>query len=161
VWHLDRLLARFAEFGLEGVLPGLIAQQGAGDSSQWSSAPARELVEEPPGEVHGLRAQFFADSSFGQPILLRYDRGLTYDWGTRSLCTAVPAQGLAARWTGWIKPSHKGRYRFILRARGAASFWLDDQDCLAVGQPDVLERKYEVDLDNKPHAVRLEFHKTG
>ena len=71
-------------------------------------------------------AEYFANVTLaGSPALTRYERDLTFDWGTGSPGSAIPVDGFSARFTRdlWFD---NGTYRFTYRADDGLRLWVND-----------------------------------
>jgi hypothetical protein len=71
-------------------------------------------------------AEYFPNVSLaGSPALSRTEQGLTFDWGTGSPGTGIPADGFSARFTRdmWFD---NGTYRFTYRADDGLRLWVND-----------------------------------
>ncbi len=63
-----------------------------------------------PGE-HGLRGEYFNNTSFsGQPVLVRVDSVLNFDWGRGAPHAEVHADTFSVRWTGQFVAPVSGPY---------------------------------------------------
>ncbi len=61
----------------------------------------------------GLRGEYFArDSARGELLLTRTDSTVDFDNGFEWPAPLAGRRPGSARWTGWVKPSIAGRYRF-------------------------------------------------
>ncbi len=95
---------------LEGLQDALGAEhvlyeKGTGVKITLPPIPSRLLVP-PSGQGHGLRGEYFADTSFtGRPAFTRIDSIIDFNFGKGSPGQGVPKQYYAIRWTGrFISP---------------------------------------------------------
>jgi hypothetical protein len=93
----------------------------------------------------------------GEPVLVRDDRTLSFDWDTAAPTGNLPPDGFSARWTR-IKEFEPGRYRFHIRADDGVRFYVDDTLVLDEWHS-ARDQTYEVDVDLpwKP-KLRIEFY---
>jgi hypothetical protein len=71
-------------------------------------------------------AEYFANISLaGSPALTRYEQDLSFDWGSGSPGSGIPADGFSARFTQdlWFDT---GTYRFTYRADDGLRLWVND-----------------------------------
>jgi beta-glucosidase len=127
------------------------------------------------GDVEGLRGEYFDNPDFsGQPVLVRVDRTINFNWDK-----AIPVEGLsrdewAVRWAGTLTPPAPGDYRlggrvapcYACVSRESFRLYLDDVLILDNDQagdqgtrPDTLVHF----ADTQPHAIRLDYvhHTSG
>ena len=121
--------------------------------------PAFAGVDLPTG-VHGLRAELFSDPWFDHRVKVRHDARFAFDWGEGVPDKVLPGPAFAIRWTGWLVPPKRGKYK--LWARGDGKVWVQPwngnsmQDYFAAGQSADLDLTYE----GRPLPIRLDFAKT-
>jgi beta-glucosidase len=127
------------------------------------------------GDDQGLRGEYFDNPDFnGQPVLMRVDRTINFNWDK-----SIPVEGLsrdewAVRWSGTLTPPAPGDYRlggrvapcYACVSRESFRLYLDgalildnDQRGEQDARPDTLIHFG----DTRPHAVRLEYvhHTSG
>jgi hypothetical protein len=93
----------------------------------------------------------------GDPILVRSERSLEFDWGKKSPAPSLPADGFSVRWTR-EREFEPGLYRFRFLADDGVRFYVDDKRVLdewhnARGQ----EYQVDVQLPWKP-KLKIEFY---
>jgi hypothetical protein len=107
------------------------------------------------------KGEYFANKDLsGEPVLVRNDRTLTFDWGTTAPAAGVPADRFSVRWTR-EREFEPGRYRFRVRADDGVRFYVDD--ALLVNEwHNTWGETYQVDVDLtwKPR-LRVEFYEDG
>ncbi len=107
---------------------------------------------------NGLHADYFAGPNFERLVKTRLDPQAHFDWGGGSPDPAVPNDLFSARWTGWLKPPRPGRYRLITLSDDGVRLWLDGELLIdAWGGLNSERREVPVELDDRPHALRLEY----
>jgi hypothetical protein len=107
------------------------------------------------------KGEYFANADlYGEPVLVRNDRALTFDWGPAAPAASVPADRFSVRWTR-EREFEPGRYRFRIRADDGVRFYVDDER-LVNEWHNTWGETYEVDADLswKPR-LRVEFYEDG
>jgi len=68
------------------------------------------------GTESGLKAEYFANNDLsGQPVLVRTDPQIQFDWNAAAPAPGVPMQEFSVRWSGTLTPPAAGDYTFHLR----------------------------------------------
>jgi PA14 domain len=105
------------------------------------------------------RGEYFANPGLsGQPLYVRNDVTVDFNWGGGSPDPRIPGDHFSARWTRWWSFS-KGWYRFTILSDDGVRFWIDDQ--LVVDEwHDSMLTPYSVDLylPKGQHSLRLEYY---
>ncbi len=80
----------------------------------------------PPATFSGWKGEYFANRDLqGEPVLVRDDPEIKFDWGTGSPAPEVPVDNFSARWTiSGNLPA--GTYRFSIWMDDGARMWIDD-----------------------------------
>jgi mannan endo-1,4-beta-mannosidase len=104
------------------------------------------------------RAQYFDNPLLtGDPVLVREDAAIQFDWGEGSPGPGVPADGFSARWTGevWL-PS--GGYRYLVTADDGARVLIDGQPVL-LAWPALPGQTYQIwiNLLEGTHVFQVEY----
>ncbi|HEY48339.1 MAG: hypothetical protein AMJ88_05245 [Anaerolineae bacterium SM23_ 63] len=92
------------------------------------------------------------------PVLVRNDEVIDFNWRTGSPAEGIPADNFSARWTREVK-FEEGIYNFRVRMNDGARLWVDNQ--LAIdGWQDGTNRVLTADLamSKGEHELRLEFY---
>jgi hypothetical protein len=119
--------------------------------------------------MNGLRATYYADTTFGARVLDRNETQPRVEIASRAF--PVPGGGvnaLSARWSGDLLVRQAGEYVFTLQCGPSATqttrLWVDEENLSAVDnwgnrgwQPQTLKKA----LSNGWHTVRLEYTKTN
>lgn len=67
------------------------------------------------GTEPGLKGEYFANNSFsGQPVLVRTDPQIQFDWNAAAPAPGVPMKEFSVRWSGTLTPPGPGDYTFSL-----------------------------------------------
>ena len=114
----------------------------------------------PPPAVPAItdwRGDYFNSANLqGQPVLIRNDQQINFDWAMGSPDPAVRMDNFSVRWTR-NQGFDAGNYRFLIRADDGARFYVDDQ--LVIDQWHDGPTTYAVDLSlaQGGHNLRLEY----
>jgi hypothetical protein len=94
----------------------------------------------------------------GDPVLVREDAAIQFDWGEGSPGPEVPADGFSARWTGEVWLSG-GNYQYSLRVDEGARVWIDGQPLL-VAWPALPGQRYRlrIQLSEGTHTFQVEYY---
>lgn len=121
-----------------------------------SDAPA---PPPPPPTGEAFRAEFFDNTTLsGQPVLVRNDASLAFDWGIGSPGSAVSPDHFSARWTR-TKDYEAGTYRMSVTGDDGIRVLVDGK-LVADGWFDQPPTTYsgEITLDAGPHTVVVEYY---
>jgi hypothetical protein len=93
----------------------------------------------------------------GDPVLVRNDESINFDWGSGSPEPSIPADSFSVRWTR-TATFDAATYRFHLVVDDGARLWLDDQLIInAWEEGAVREITAEHPVVRGPHAIRVEY----
>lgn len=94
----------------------------------------------------------------GNPVLVRNDENISFNWGAGSPASGIPANGFSARWTRTY-PFEGATYRFHIIVDDGARMWVDDQ-LLIDSWHDGSAREITVDyaLVQGTHSLRVEYY---
>jgi hypothetical protein len=104
-------------------------------------------------------AEYYANPDLvGQPVLVREDADVNFDWEFSSPGDAVPVDSFSARWTRDIWTS-AATYRFTLQADDGVRFWVDgvllvDEWHVSTGD----SYRVEIPLAEGVHNLRIEYN---
>jgi hypothetical protein len=108
------------------------------------------------------RGEYFASAMLaGEPVLVRNDERIDFNWGAASPDPRIPADGFSARWTRQQSLS-AGYYRFTVMADDGVRFWIDGE--LVVDEwHDGLGTPYTFDAYafGGQHPMRLEYYENA
>jgi len=121
--------------------------------------PASALTLETP--QHGLKAEYFNNRDLkGDPVLVRNDEVVNFDWGAFAPAPKVVPQEFSVRWTGRLTAPASGKY--VLGAAGNGGFRLYVNDKVFVEEFANRRTKNvtgKIDLEGgKTYDIRLEYH---
>jgi hypothetical protein len=97
----------------------------------------------------------------GDPVMVRDDKAIDFDWSTSAPATAVPADGFSVRWTRSASFA-AGTYRFSARSDDGVRVWLDGE--LVIDQwRDAANTTFTAErtLNAGDHTVRVEYYENG
>ncbi|NLE44073.1 MAG: hypothetical protein GX620_05080 [Chloroflexi bacterium] len=94
----------------------------------------------------------------GNPVLVRNDRAIDFDWGLSAPDPALPGDRFSARWTRKAT-FEAATYRFHIRVDDGARLWVDDQLIIDAWQ-DGASREFAADvaLAKGQHSLRVEYY---
>lgn len=98
------------------------------ENSSWI-ATYQELQ---PGTGEGLLGAYFAVESggeefSGEPVLLRVDKKIDFNWGMESAVPELPADDFQIRWSGLLEPMVSGLHTFYVSADDGVRLWVNDE----------------------------------
>lgn len=102
----------------------------------------------------GLVAEYFNGRDFKDKVKQRIDPQINFHWGEKSPDQDVRSDNFSVRWTGWLKAPVAGTYRLRVWADDWAGLWLDDKPVI---DPDRGEAETDIELDQTPHRLRVDF----
>jgi hypothetical protein len=97
----------------------------------------------------------------GDPVMVRDDKAIDFDWSTGAPASAVPADGFSVRWTRSASFA-AGTYRFSVHSDDGVRVWLDGEPIIdqwreATNTTFSTERA----LSAGDHTVRVEYYENG
>ena len=112
----------------------------------------------------GLTGEYFNNMSLsGEPVLIRRDPGVYFDWEERSPDSRVRSDSFSVRWTGVLVPRKTGLY--ILEVAGDDGCRLAIDDSIVIDDwTDHAVRTNTAKLfmeENRKYSIRLEFYEHG
>ncbi|MHB8637653.1 MAG: TIM-barrel domain-containing protein [Fimbriimonadaceae bacterium] len=109
----------------------------------------------------GLRAEYFNNEDLrGDPVVVRQDANIDFDWGNGSPDPKVPVDHFSARWTGVLGPvAVSGDYKLATTTDDGVRLWLDGKQLIDKWIPqDSVTNTVTVHLDaGKSYPIRVEF----
>jgi len=110
----------------------------------------------------GWRGEYYANRNLaGDPVLVRDDEAITFNWGTTRPVTGVPADGFSVRWSRTLSFG-EGTYRFYARSDDGVRVWVDGQ--LIIDQwhdASGVTHSAERTLSTGAHTLRIEYYENG
>jgi beta-glucosidase len=90
-----------------------------------SPVPAGVLFTDESGKQHGLKAEYFANTTLeGSPALSRTDVAVNFTWGFAGV-SAKLAKNYSVRWTGAVVPAETADYILGFTGQDGYRVWLD------------------------------------
>jgi len=114
------------------------------------------------GAYPDWRAEYFANPDLsGDPVLVRNDVAVAFDWGAASPAPEVPADRFSVRWTRTVQ-LEEGPYRFRARADDGVRLWVDSVPVIDEWHEStpMIYDGYLL-LDGGPHQLRIEYYENG
>lgn len=112
----------------------------------------------PPVSFPDWKGEYFDNTGLsGNPVLVRNDRSIDFNWGSGAPASNLPADRFSARWTRSAS-FDGGTYRFHLTVDDGVRLWVDGQlvaDDWREGS--VREITRDVSLAAGSHSLRVEF----
>jgi uncharacterized protein (DUF1800 family) len=116
------------------------------------------IMDAPYSGATGWIAEFFNNTSLsGDPVLVRTDAAIDFDWQSERPAPEVRPDNFSARWTGVLVPPMTADYTFIVSGDDIVRLWIDD--ILVLDRP-YTWRETAIVLPlagGVPHLVRFEF----
>ncbi len=112
-----------------------------------------------PMVIHDWRGEYYASRDLnGNPLLVRNDPAINFDWGTGAPAAGLPADSFSVRWSRNLSfPA--GTYRFYTRVDDGVRLWVDG--ALVIDQwHDSAATTYsaDVNLSEGGHSLRMEYY---
>lgn len=117
----------------------------------------------PPGQpVAAWRGEYWDNPVlWGNPVLVRDDPQIAFDWGLGSPDPRIPVDGFSARWTREVE-FRSGRYEFTTETDDGVRLFLDDRLILDAWQDMSGSLSVRVWVDAGKRTVRMEYYeRTG
>lgn len=113
----------------------------------------------PPVTITDWRGEYFANEGLGgDPVVIRNDPAIDFDWVEGSPDPRIPVDRFSARWTRQLQ-FVEGYYRFVLSADDGVRLWIDGQLVADEWRDGVLtDHMVDVYLAGGQHSLRLEYY---
>jgi hypothetical protein len=111
------------------------------------------------GEFPQWRGEYYGNADLaGQPVLLRNDSTIAFDWGRGAPDAVLPIDEFSARWTR-VLPFEEGLYRFHIWVDDGVRLYVDDK-LVADEWQDGARREVTVDhqMSAGNHSLRVEYY---
>ncbi|MEM1319190.1 MAG: PA14 domain-containing protein [Bacteroidota bacterium] len=82
-------------------------------------------LSEPDLGGDGLKATYYDNLNFNNPVLERIDATIDFDWGTGSPASGIGANTYSVRWEGQIEVPRTGAYAFYTTSDDGVRLWVD------------------------------------
>lgn len=136
---------------------------GTGDDANSPIWVSIIVGPKPEPDIKEWRGEYFDNQELkGDPVLVRNDKDIDFDWKSGAPADELPADHFSARWTRTLK-FDRTLYRFHLTMDDGASLWIDDRlviDEWRLGSDQ--EVTLDVHLTEGKHDIKLEYYeRTG
>lgn len=116
-----------------------------------------------PDPVDDWRGEYFNNRDLsGDPVRVRHDDDINFNWGNDSPASRVNADNFSVRWTNKVDFPHSGNYRFETETDDGVRLYVDDK--LVIDQWHTMDRKryhYDAQISKGEHKVRMEYFDAG
>ncbi|MCC3153225.1 glycoside hydrolase family 3 C-terminal domain-containing protein [Hymenobacter sp. BT770] len=151
--------------GLQALAPGLKVSYTAG-----TLPPLEELAEKTPfyaaagSQVAGLKAEYFTNQNLeGAPAATRNEAVINHVWPAAPDVAGLPADHFAARYTGVVRPTNAGLYKFAVKSDDGVRLFVDGKLVIDNwhNQGPTL-RSVALPLEaGQEHPIKLEYYENG
>lgn len=76
----------------------------------------------------GLLAEYCSDARGADPVMVRVDKEIDFNWKDKSPSSLVPKDGFSVTWTGKIEIPYSGTYMFSFITDGQVSMKIDNRN---------------------------------
>jgi hypothetical protein len=150
--------------GVESVGATVSLARGANDvrleyRENLSEARVRLLWEEVENPVFSnWRGTYWGNRTMsGDPLLIRDDADIDFDWGRRAPAAGLPEDDYSVRWRRDLD-FEAGTYRFTAQAAGGIRVYMDGELLIDEWQEGEPDQTYEAEIDLAGlHRVRVDF----
>lgn len=73
---------------------------------------------------HGVHAEYYRGTHFGEKILSRAEPQINYQWANQTWAPEIDELNFSAKWHGKLHPPVSGTYRLIMRVDDGIRLWL-------------------------------------
>jgi hypothetical protein len=121
-------------------------------------APVTPAPSQPGAAMPGpWTGEYFTGRTLtGDPVLVRTDPAIDFDWSWNAPADALPVDEFAARWTGTFE-FEEGSYRFKTVSDDGIRVYVDDRLVINSWWPMRGTRYATVSLEPGAHTVRVEY----
>jgi beta-glucosidase len=123
--------------------------------------PASALTLKVLGTAAGLRGEYFNNREMkGEPVLVRTDPDVNFDWEAFSPAPQLTPQDFSVRWTGKLTPTESGRYLLGVAGNGWMRLTIDDKvlvEDFANRRTKVLTKEINLEA-GRSYDVRYEYY---
>jgi len=131
----------------------------ATDTPLPSPTPSPSATPTPEGSITDWLGQYYAGMSLeGNPLLVRNDPSIEFDWGLGAPGPGLPADRFSAR---WLRQAHfeAGLYRFTVLVDDGVRVWVDGQLLLDEWHDSSQATYYfDLPLSEGSHALRVDYY---
>lgn len=109
------------------------------------------------GPVNGLKAEIYAGRNFSQKIAERVDPNIEHYWQLGAPHEDAPVDDFSVRWSGWLRPPAKGRYKFVTYCNDGVRLWIGGQKIIDDWRPKADLREASIELGDEPVSIQMEM----
>jgi hypothetical protein len=125
------------------------------------TAPPPTATPAPPPQITEWRGEYFNNLSLiGQPVVVRNDRDVDFDWLTGSPDSRINLDLFSARWSRSLL-FEAGTYRFGIRVDDGVRLFVDGVLVLDDWRDGVRDVSADVTLSRGNHNLRVEYYERG
>lgn len=114
--------------------------------------------------VKGLKAEYFNNKTLsGIPTETKIDKIVDFSWVQTPNIIGIGQDNFSVRWTGIIKPTKSGVYKFAVRGDDGYRLYVDDKIVIDYwSDHGPIEKNVELTLNaNKEYNVKLEYYENN
>jgi beta-glucosidase len=125
--------------------------------------PGSTLTLSGKGSPAGFKGEYFNNKDLqGQPVLVRTDEEVNFDWARGRPAPQVNEDGFSVRWTGKFTPPESGAYQLGMSADDGARLYVDgklliDAWANTSNQPKTSMKQITME-GGRPYDIRIEFY---
>jgi hypothetical protein len=112
-----------------------------------------------PEDTSTWQGEYFNNMTLeGEPVMVREDAEIDFDWGTGSPAPAIDDDGFSVRWTRTanLRP---GLYRFTVTSDDGARLWVNERLVISAWYDHTeMTFRREMELPGGPVELRLEYY---
>jgi len=129
------------------------------DTPPPTATPFPTFTPTPEVVITDWRGEYFAGiTPTGDPVLIRNDREIAFNWGAGSPAAGIPGDRFSARWTRWLN-FEKDLYRFQVTVDDGVRLWIDGRLLLDEWHDSSqITYSVEVPLARGQHFVQIEYY---
>ncbi|AMV16315.1 PA14 domain-containing protein [Planctomyces sp. SH-PL14] len=107
--------------------------------------------------VNGLKAEIYAGRNFEQKIAEQVDPNIEHYWDHGAPHESAPIDDFSVRWSGWLRPPAKGRYKFLVQANDGVRLWIGGQKIIDDWRAKSDLREASIELEDVPVPIQMEL----
>ncbi|MHB1157280.1 MAG: PA14 domain-containing protein [Phycisphaerales bacterium] len=133
---------------------------GDGVRSMFETLESRLLLS----ADNGLRAVYYDNMDFTNPVLSRVDANINFNWASGSPDARVGADTFSARWTGKIVPLYTQAYTFTTYSDDGVRLWINGKSVIDswINQDGSIPRTGTIDLEaGKEYDLQLDYFESA
>jgi len=104
------------------------------------------------------RGEYFANRELqGNPVLIRNDGYVDFNWGEGSPAPTIPVNGFSARWTR-TRQFREGTFHFTIVVDDGVRLWVDNTLLINEWHDGLSTYAADLHLTAGAHALRIEYY---